>query len=231
MPNRGLAESGGYDDLMAKVNDIQLLLARCGSTDWDEGGRLCGGGSDLPVCAAGKEDVRALVDRLGGSTLGVVVSGPDSASIETADAIAGATGARIKKSQEMGEVALGLWDGLLVTELEDRFPTAYRQWIADPSGVLVPQGESVDEARDRLVAGLGKLLGRTRGVGKGVGVVLRPMAYLIVRAWLRGESLAESWQNPSEVPPLEWHCVPKLRLRRDASESLSVAADSRAKAS
>lgn len=216
---------------MGKVNDIQLLLARCGSTDWDEGGRLCGGGSDLPVCDVGKGHVRVLVERLEGSTLGLVVSGPDSASVETADAIAGATGARLRKSDEMGEVALGLWDGLLTTELEDRFPTAYRQWALDPSGVLVPQGESVDEARERLVAGLGRLLNRTRGVGKGVGVVLRPMAYLIVRAWLRGEGLAQSWQNPSEVPPLEWHCVPKLRLRRDTSEALSVASDSRAKAS
>lgn len=227
----GLAESGGYDDLMAKANDIQLLIARCGSTDWDEGGRLCGGGTDLPVCAVGREHVQSLVARLQGSTLGIVVSGPDSASVETAVAIAQATGARTKESEGMGEVGLGLWDGLLVSELEDRFPTAYRQWVVDPSGVLVPQGESVDAARDRLVSGLGRLLNRSRGVGRGVGLVLRPMAYLIVRAWLRGEGLAESWQNPSEVPPLEWHCVPKLRLRRDTPERLSVSSDSRAKAS
>lgn len=216
---------------MAKVNDIQLLLARCGPTEWDRGGRLCGGGNDLPVCGFGREHVQGLVDRLKGSTLGIVVSGPDAASVETADAIADATGARVKRSDDFEEVNLGLWDGLLIAELEDRFPKAYRQWTENPAGVLVPQGESVDDARDRLVGNLGRVLSRTRSAGKGVGIVLRPMAYLIVRAWLRGENLTESWRRPSEVPPLEWHCVPKLRLRREGSDALSVSADSRAKAS
>lgn len=216
---------------MAKVNDIQLLLARCGPTEWDRGGRLCGGGNDLPVCSCGREHIQGLVDRLKGSTLGIVVSGPDAASVETANAIADATGARTKRSDDFEEVSLGLWNGLLRAELEDRFPKAYRQWTENPSGVLVPQGESVDDARERLIGNLGRVLSRTRSAGKGVGIVLRPMAYLITRAWLRGENLAESWRRPSEVPPLEWHCVPKLRLRREGSDALQVSTDSRAKAS
>ncbi|MBX3362381.1 MAG: histidine phosphatase family protein [Phycisphaeraceae bacterium] len=217
--------------LMAKVTDIQILIARCGPTAWDEGGRLCGGGTDLPVCPAGHEHLQSIGERLSGSTLGVVVCGPDAASHETARVIAAATGARVKSADDLGEVSLGLWEGLLVGELEERFPTVYRQWKDDPTGLLVPQGESVDEARERLISALARLLNRTRGVGKGVGVVLRPISYLIVRSWLRGEGLAESWQNPSEVPPLEWHCVPKLRIRRDGAETLPGPAGSRAKAS
>lgn len=216
---------------MAKVQDIQLLLVRCGATSWDEGGRLAGGGTDLPLCEGGRCVVREKADRLAGSHLGIVFSGPDAASIETAKAVADVTGGKHRVAEDLGEVRLGLWEGLLVTELEERFPTAYRQWHENPEGVLVPQGESIEEARERLIAAIGRILSRSRGVSKGVALVLRPVAYHIIRAWLRGEPVAENWLQTDAVPPMEWHCVPRLKLRGGEPQPGPVTPGSRAKAS
>lgn len=215
---------------MAKVQDIQILLVRCGATSWDEGGRLSGGGTDLPLCERGRVVIARTAERLEGSTLGVVVAARDSASEETGRAVAEATSARFKSVDSLAEVHLGLWEGLLIGELEERFPTPYRQWKVSPDGVLVPQGESADEARQRLVDGIGRLLSRTRGVSKGIGIVLRPQAYLIVRSWLRGEPLAAVWATPERVPDMEWHCVPKLKLRGQGPAT-PTSPSSRAKAS
>ncbi len=214
---------------MARVQDIQLLIVRCGDTLWDKSGRLAGGGSELPLCEEGRVAMRSIADRLSGSSLGVVVGGKDPASEETTGLVSGATGAKVRLTDELGEVSLGLWEGLLLAELEDRFPTVYRQWKDSPEGVLVPQGESIEEARRRLIEAIGRVLSRTRGVGKGVGMVLRPMAYLIVRSWLRGESIADVWTKQDEIPDMEWHCVPRLKLRGQGTAPNG--ASSRAKAS
>lgn len=216
--------------MMAKVHDIQILLIRCGATSWDEGGRLSGGGTELPLCDHGRKDVQGLASKVSGSTLGVVVAAEDDASAETARMLSAVTGSRLKATKDLHEVNLGLWEGLLLSELEERFPTAYRQWKESPEGVLVPQGESVDEARQRLIEVIGRVLNRTRGVGKGVGIVLRPLAYLIVRSWLRGEPLSEVWGRADEVPDMEWHCVPRLKLRGEGPSS-TPSPSSRAKAS
>jgi broad specificity phosphatase PhoE len=227
---RRRTEADGLGEFMAKVHDIQILLVRCGATSWDEGGRLSGGGTGLPLCDHGRAGVEGLVAKVQGSTLGIVVAAEDDASVETARMLAGVTGARIKPAKDLGEVNLGLWEGLLRSELEERFPSVYRQWKDSPEGVLIPQGESVDEARQRLIDAFGRLLSRTRGAGKGVGIVLRPLAYLIVRSWLRGESLSEVWGQAAEVPDMEWHCVPRLKLRGDGP-STTPSPPSRAKAS
>lgn len=214
---------------MAKVHDIQILIVRCGDTSWDESGRLAGGGSELSLCDQGRVAMKSIAGRLAGSSLGVVAGGEDPASEETCDLVSEATGGRVKLIEQLGEINLGLWEGIHRDELEDRFPSVYRQWKDSPEGVLVPQGESIEEARQRLVESISRVLNRTRGVAKGVGFVLRPMAYLIVRSWLRGEPIAGDWADPDKVPDMEWHCVPRLKLRGDGPDTRTPS--SRAKAS
>jgi broad specificity phosphatase PhoE len=217
---------------MAKVQDIQLLLVRSGATSWDESGRLAGGGTDLPLCPTGLACVQERTTRLKGSSLGLVVTASDTASVETAKLIASATGAKRRIEEDLAEARLGLWEGLLVSQLEERFPTVYRQWREDPEGVLIPDGESIEETRERLIGEITHILSKSRGVGKGVALVLRPLAFMMVWTWLRGERLGENWLDAKDVPLMEWHCVPKLKLRSPSETNNDpLTPDSRAKAS
>lgn len=222
--------SGRHGELMAKVQDIQVLLVRCGATSWEVGGRLCGGGTDLSLCEEGRKAMVDITGRLHGTTLGLVACAGDAASQETGQLVAGATVARLKTIEALREVHMGLWEGLHLAELEERFPSVYRQWKVTPEGVLVPQGESIEEARQRLIEGIAKVLTRSRGISKGVGFVLRPLAYLVVRSWIRGEPLESVWAKPEQIPDMEWHCVPRLKLRGNGPIA-SASPSSRAKAS
>src|SRR5688572_29219178 len=100
---------------MAKTQTCRLLLMRTGSTEWDEAGRLQGS-VDLPLSAAARQGVNDQIGMLGAAELAVVLTGPDEASRETAEIVADQTGCSPKVVDDLREINLGLWEGMLVSE-------------------------------------------------------------------------------------------------------------------
>lgn len=191
---------------MAKAHEIQVLLFQTGSTDWDDAGRLIGR-SDVPMSDAGVEQVAGRVTGLGDVELSVVYAGPDEASLATAKALAEATGAKVKKLSGLEEMDLGLWEGMRRVELEDKFPTAYRQWREDPAGVKVPQGETLAEARQRVLKEMCRVLDKVKANSGAIGFVLRPMAYGLVLSVLDRTGTQELWSRSAQGQGFEWRSV------------------------
>lgn len=195
---------------MPRPTDIQLLLVRSGRTEWDEVGRLQGE-TDLPMTGAGRAEVAAIIARLNGQPVAQVLSGPDEASVTTAKLVAEHAGAKRRKVAGLGEMDLGLWQGLLESELTDRFSKSYCQWRDDPTGVTAPEGESVEEARGRVLHALARALSRA---GRGpVAVVVRPLAWAIIRCWLESRPLGELRAVMAEGAPIESFDVPRQSVK------------------
>lgn len=202
---------------MTKSDGLTLLLMRCGATEWEEAGRVAGA-VDLPLTPAGRAAVEQESQGLRGRSLSAVLTGPDEASLETARIYAKAVGVKPTTVAGLHEIRLGLWEGLRAAQLEEKYPKAYRQWLEDPAAVLLPGGEAVQEAMERLVSELARAVERLKDTSEGVGVVLRPLALAIVRCWLEQRPTAGLWVA-SGRPNLEWHVVSRERLRqaREAS--------------
>jgi len=186
---------------MAKSTDIRLLLVRTGATEWEAAGRLCGT-CDLPLSGEGRRVVKEAVAGVTGAEISVVLCGPDEASVETARALAERTGAKVRELDDLAEVGLGLWEGMLASEVEEKYPTAYRQWKDDPASVTPPEGESLAEAEERIIGGLSRGLSKAKGA---TGVVLRPMAHALVRGRLLKVPASRVWAMMDESPAVEWH--------------------------
>jgi len=197
---------------MPKASDLRVLLVRSGQTQWDAAGRVTGS-ADLPLTDAGRRHIQEEVAALDGARLGVVLCGPDEGSRETAGIVAEATGARVKTVEGLHEMRLGLWEGLRAADLEERYPKAYRQWTDDPAAVLVPDGETVSEAMDRLVSELARSLERVKEASQGVGVVLRPMALALVRCWM-GDGKTKGVWTCGDQPDVEWRSLGRDQIRR-----------------
>lgn len=202
---------------MAKLTDIDVLLFRAGSTAWDEAGRI-GGSCDLPPSEAGLASVRERVSGLIaslGAPVGVVLCGPDEASQESGEVVAQAAAAKVRVVEAIGEVRLGLWEGLLRKDAEEKFPTSYGQWRENPASVNVPEGESLHEAADRVLTGLAKALEKLKlEPGEVVAVVLRPLAFGIVRSWVHGKDLSELWSTIESCPCSERVSVTRARVKQ-----------------
>jgi len=179
---------------MSQSGRADVLVIRSGRTAWEEAGRIQGS-ADLPMSNSARAGAAAAVHHLSGSGrlsgIDTVVSAPDEASVEVAGLVAGALGKKVKTLSGLRAMGLGLWEGQLESELEDRHQSSFRAWRTDPSSVRPPEGEPFGEAEARIRAAVAKLA--DKHMGKGVAMVLRPMEFGIVLAAVRGAPMRELW--------------------------------------
>jgi len=200
---------------MGKSPSIRVLVVRTGQTEWDLAGRIQGA-TDVPLCPHAIPVLKESLRELEGARVGSIWCGTDEASVATADLMAQTTGGAVTAVPELGELNLGLWEGMLVSEMTSRFPRACKAWMDDPSLINPPSGETLIEAHERLAAAVGRVLERARS-GAAIAFVLRPIALGMVRCWLGDEPTCNIWSEAKESPWSRWFDVqPRAVLSRAA---------------
>ena len=86
----------------------------------------------------------------------------------------------------------GLWAGRLVSEVKQRQPRVYKQWLEHPETVCPPEGETLGEAQDRVRAELEEII-RCNEKTTVVLVIPEPLAS-IVRSELGLAELGDLWR-------------------------------------
>jgi broad specificity phosphatase PhoE len=207
---------------MAKSNDIRVLLARTGETEWEKDGRIVGH-TDVPLSEGGRRAVADMARQLQGARISTVYCGPDEASLATANEIAAVTGARVKAVDCLSEMNLGLWEGLRQKELEEKCPRVFRQWMDDPSVVQVPEGETVEEAQERILSGLSKVLEKARTDNGAIAVVLRPVAMGLVACAINGVPPRNLWSIMKTCLAAQWQTLQRGFLRQGLAQTRASA--------
>jgi len=204
---------------MNKLNDITAVVVRCGRTEWDDQDRLQGR-TDLPLSASGREAVSAcvrdLIESLTGEPPAVVNCGPDEASVQTAKMLAEPIGARVKSLEGLQGMNLGVWDGLLSSQLMERFPSAYREWKDRPDSVNPPEGETFEDLSHRVLMAACRVLDKANG--RPVAFVLRPISYGLIVSWLTGQSTNRIWSILDDGPQAQSLQIPRDRIRTTMEE-------------
>jgi broad specificity phosphatase PhoE len=186
---------------MASSSRSRVLVVQSGATEWDRLGRVQGS-ADLPLSGAGRADIDQRARQLEGTRLGAVISAPDEASRETANVLAKATGGRVQVDPALGELHLGLWEGLLCSALEAKCK-AGKLFLEGGAGIVPPGGtESLDQYQARLLPNVARLIGRRRGDS---AVVLRPIALGTLRCALNTVGLDAFWDMVRDRPGAEWY--------------------------
>ena len=170
---------------MPRDAHIELVLIRAGATEWDDAGRLQGR-TDLPLSEAAAAAFEAEAATLPATVPApaVVYTAPDDASTQSARFVAGAfePAVKVKPITGLAAVSLGLWQGLLPTELETRHPRKYKTWCEDPAAITPHEGEPLLDAEARILAALARLA--DKAASSPLTVVLRPFEMALVIALL-----------------------------------------------
>jgi broad specificity phosphatase PhoE len=103
-----------------------ILLARHGETDWNREKRWQGL-ADLSLNERGREQARALAERLEPLPVGAVYTSDLRRARETALIVAERKGMGATPMRELREVDVGSWTGLSYDEVKERFQEAYTQ--------------------------------------------------------------------------------------------------------
>ncbi len=135
---------------------FRVILLRHGSTRWNRERRYQGC-VDTPLSEEGRAQVDALAGLLAHRELAAVYASPLGRARETAAVIANRHRLPVRVTPEFREICLGLWEGLTIAGVEARFPDAFAAWRDHPHTVAIPDGERLDQVRERVLQGLGQL--------------------------------------------------------------------------
>lgn len=197
---------------MARSIHAAVWLVRAGPTVWDEEGRLCGS-TDLPLSKRGFDQARLRAKALSGQVLSLVVSGPGEACQSTAAIVAESSGAKVKAVDELREMGLGLWEGVLASQIEDRCPTTFRTWKENPAAVSIPGGEGLADVQDRMLGVFRRLVPKYVDKPGTLALVLRPMCFGLTRCWIQDVPASELWTMATQGTGVERLTVDCSRLR------------------
>jgi broad specificity phosphatase PhoE len=164
------------------VSLAQVLLIRPGATLYDEQNRVQGV-LDIPLSERGKAEAARLAEFLAEtqetSEVAALYCGPGENVVRTAEIIGKALGLRPKRIDELRNLDQGLWQGLQVDEIKRRNTKLFRQWIEDPRTICPPQGETVEDALERVKAAFKPLVRRHQDGEEFALVVGEPLASLV----------------------------------------------------
>ena len=202
----------------------EVILIKPGSTDYDEQGRIQGN-LDIPLNPQGADEVQELAESLGEHEIDAIYSSACEPALETAQALAKSLGVKAKKMPKMGNVNLGLWQGMKADEVRHKQQRVYRQWQEHPETVCPPEGETLDTARARMECVLTKTIKRHRD-GKIGLVVPEPMASLVRQFLLgNGSELGDLWAASAARPTCEFFKVELSNGENGVEKAVDVPPD------
>jgi len=131
-----------------------ILLARHGETDANVPPQRFMGWTDLPLNEHGREQARALAEAVRDRGLVAVWSSQLSRARETAEIVGAAVGVTAQVDERFAESHRGRWEGRRWLDVEAEEPEAWAAWLRGGADFRFPEGESLREHQDRVLAAL-----------------------------------------------------------------------------
>lgn len=175
-----------------------LLIPRP-ETIWCPAGRLVGR-SPVPLSERGRVQVAQWAAQKESAAIARVYCGDEVPVREAGRLLARHWRASLQSTADLGEVDLGLWEGLTVEELRRRFPKVFRRWYDDPASQTPPGGEAMADARERIGRAVARIQRWERGAE--FAVIAGPLALAVWRCVAAGRESVNLREWFIECP---WH--------------------------
>jgi broad specificity phosphatase PhoE len=170
---------------------LQIALIRPGTTDYDVEGRIQGT-LDIPLNEQGLADAAQIAEQLRDKGLELLYAPTSEPARHTAEIVGSTLGIKVKKLNKMHNLNHGLWQGMLVDDVQHKQPKVYRQWLEQPENVCPPEGEMLAEAEERVRAVMTKLLKKHKEGA--IGVCIPEPLLSLVRHFIVRDELGDLWK-------------------------------------
>lgn len=141
---------------------IPIILVRHGQTAWNKEERFRGR-ADLPLDETGIKQAEAAAQKLAGCEATAIYSSPLQRTMMTAEPIADILGLTIQPLEGLIDIDYGAWQGLSTQEALEQDANLYQQWIQTPQNARFPDGEGLQDVRDRVETVIAKILSEHAG--------------------------------------------------------------------
>jgi probable phosphoglycerate mutase len=134
----------------------RVILLRHGQTQWNAEGRYQGQ-LDSPLSSEGLSQAAALAARMAKERFSALYTSDLGRAHQTAQIIARQTGHDLGIEVRLRERHLGIFQGLLETEIRQRYPREHRRWEEGDPDYVIPGGESARQHFTRSLSCLEEL--------------------------------------------------------------------------
>jgi broad specificity phosphatase PhoE len=159
---------------------VEVYVIRHGSTalnSQDGGVDRIRGWKNVPLSPKGRLEIAAAAQKLKNSGLQVLVHSDLDRATDTAAAIARTTGAKSYPSEGLRPWNLGQFTGKESNAIQDEL----RKYVCDEPDKAVPYGESFDDFRERVLAGVRAAI--ETAAGRKLGLVTHHRVERLLTAW------------------------------------------------
>ena len=140
-----------------------VYLIRHGETSNNTEGRCNGCRSNQPLSARGEAQAAALAPYFDEHPVDVVYTSPLTRAMQTAALARRCDRDALRTNEELREVDLGIWDGMLHSEAKALYPEDWYNSKHRASIAVYPGGESSVAAADRIFAAFLQIVRDNRG--------------------------------------------------------------------
>ena len=140
----------------------KVYLVRHGQTEWNK--KLTfRGRRDIPLNERGRQEAKAIAEVLKYKRIDAIYTSPLRRSIETAEPTARFFHLGVVPVEGLIDISYGDWEGLTFNEVKKRYKDQYKKWEKRPEKVRFPNGETLDEVRERSFCAFKDILNANPG--------------------------------------------------------------------
>jgi len=129
---------------------MKIILARHGETKWNIE-EVFRGRVDVELNETGIKQAGLLAKYLSDFKIDAVYSSPLKRALKTAEIVAGYHKLRVGIAPGLIDLDFGKWQGLCLKDVRDNYKELYTEWVNHPERVKMPDGESLNDVRERAI--------------------------------------------------------------------------------
>jgi 2,3-bisphosphoglycerate-dependent phosphoglycerate mutase len=135
---------------MAQIKITELVVIRHGETVWNQE-RRHQGHLDSDLSELGVRQAKAVAGRLAKLSFAALYSSDLKRAFHTAQYIAKITGHSILLDKRLRERDYGIFRGMTLEEIQEKFPKPYVRFKSGDPDYVIPEGESGRQKYDRVI--------------------------------------------------------------------------------
>jgi broad specificity phosphatase PhoE len=140
-----------------------IILARHGETGWNVE-EIFRGRIDVELNETGLKQAELLAEYLSNIKISAIYSSPLKRALKTAESIASHHKLDVEIAPDLIDFNYGEWQGLPHQEVKDRYNELYAEWMGNPHLIRMPNGESLNDVRDRAMGVVSDVIASYEGI-------------------------------------------------------------------
>jgi len=187
----------------------RLYITRHGQTEWNLEGRYQGW-MDSKLTSLGESQAQWLGEKLKDKRIDVIISSSSGRTIATSENIRGKREIQIIPNDNLREIYLGQWEGMLYTDVEKQWPEECKNFWNSPHLYKPIGGETFTQVIERVGHEIEKII--TQYEGQNILIVTHAVALKGIIAYIEKKEIKDFWSGAYMYPT----CLNILETDKDS---------------